>query len=44
MFRHQGDIIGEFINNEGSKVQHVFQVLVAITFCLKIKSLYMLEF
>jgi hypothetical protein len=43
MFRHQGAIISEFINNTGLYIQYILQVLVAVTFITKI-SLKMLKF
>jgi len=36
VFQHQGAIIREFTNSMGLYVQHVLQVLVAITFMTKI--------
>jgi len=46
MFRHQGAIFREFSNNEGSEVQHVLLVLIALTCVIKIKinCLKMLKF
>jgi len=38
MFRRQGAIFREFMNNYESYVQHVFHMLVAYTFITKIKN------
>jgi len=39
MSRHQGATLREFDNNKVSHVQHARQVLVAVTFIIKIKNL-----
>jgi hypothetical protein len=39
MFRHQGAIIREFINNKQSQVQPIYQMLVAHTSIVRSRSL-----
>ena len=44
MFQHQGDILRELNNNKWSKVQHLFQLLVAHTLIINTNSLQILKF
>jgi len=44
MFQHQGAIFSVFIKNKEPYVQHVLQVVVALTFIVRIKSPIMLKF
>jgi len=44
MHQHQNPVFWEFIKNRGLLVQHVLNVLVTLTYIMKIKSLKILQF